>query len=137
GVQVNSGYHRQARVEGDTAWQPYGRNPESVAGLRVAFPVATNHLEFTQQPTTTTAGATMSAVKVTLKDGQGNTITSFTGNVHLGIAPNANPGGDNLAKDANAVAGVATFSTVSLTKAGSRYRLEATADGVAAVTRGS
>jgi len=137
GLQDNTGYHWQARVEGDTAWQPYGGNPESVADLRVAFPVATNHLEFTQQPTTTTAGATMAPVKITLKDGQGNAITSFTGNVHLGIAPNANPGGDNLAKDANAVAGVATFSTVSLTKAGSGYRLEATADGVAAMTSGS
>jgi len=136
----NQGYHWQARVVDDTAhsaWLAYGGNAENAADVRVALPVATNHLEFTQQPTTTTAGATMAPVKVTLKDGQGNTITSFTGNVHLGIAPNANPGGDNLAKDANAVAGVATFSTVSLTKAGSGYRLEATADGVAAVTSGS
>jgi len=136
----NQGYHWQARVVDDTAasaWAAYGGNAETAPDLRVALPVATNHLEFTQQPTTTTAGATMAPVKVTLKDGQGNPITSFTGNVHLEIAPNANPGGDNLAKDANAVAGVATFSTVSLTKAGSRYRLVATADGVAAVTSGS
>ena len=137
GLQDNTGYHWQARMEGDTAWQPYGGNPESAADLRVALPVATNHLEFTQDPTTTTAGATMDPVKVTLKDGQGNVITGFTGNVHLEIAPNANPGGDNLARDANAVAGVATFSDVKLTKAGSGYRLEATADGVAAVTSGS
>jgi len=124
-------------MEGDTAWQPYGGNPESAADLRVDLPVATNHLEFTQQPTTTTAGATMAPVKVTLKDGQGNTITSFTGNVHLEIAPNANPGGDALARDLNAVAGAARFSDVTLTKAGSGYRLEATADGVASVTSGS
>jgi len=137
GLQDNTGYHWQARVEGDTAWQPYGGNPESAADFRVVLPVATNHLEFTQPPTTTTAGETMAPVGVTLKDGQGNTIASFTGNVHLAIAPNANPGGDNLAKDVNAVAGVATFSTVSLTKAGSPYRLEATADGIAAVTSGS
>ncbi len=136
GLQDNTGYHWQARVEGDTAWQPYGGNPESAADLRVALPVATNHLAFTQDPTTTTAGATMVPVKVTLEDGQGNPITGFTGNVHLEIAPNANPGGDNLARDANAVAGVASFSDVKLTKAGSGYRLEATADGVAAVTSG-
>ncbi len=110
GLQDNTGYHWQARVEGDTAWQPYGGNPESAADLRVALPVATNHLAFTQDPTTTTAGATMVPVKVTLEDGQGNPITGFTGNVHLEIAPNANPGGDNLARDANAVAGVASFS---------------------------
>jgi len=136
----NQGYHWQARVVDDTAtsaWVAYGGNAENAPDLRVALPVATNHLEFTQQPTTTTAGATMAPVKVTLKDGQGNAITSFTGNVHLGIAPNANPGVDNLARDANAVAGVATFSTVSLTKAGSGYRLETTADGIAAVTSAS
>src|SRR5438094_866745 len=136
----NQGYHWQARVVDDTAhsaWLAYGGNAENAADVRVALPVATNHLEFTQQPTTTTAGATMAPVKVTLKDGQGNTITSFTGNVHLEIAPNANPGGDALARDLNAVAGVARFSDVTLTKAGSGYRLEATADGVAPVTSGS
>ena len=79
----------------------------------------------------------MTPVGVTLKDGQGNVITSFTGNVHLEIAPNANPGGDALARDLNAVAGVARFSDVTLTKAGSGYQLEATADGVAPVTSGS
>src|SRR2546430_12740921 len=60
----------------------------------------------------------MAPVGVTLKDGQGNTITSFTGTVYLTIAPGANPGGDNLAGNANAVAGVATVSNVMLTKAG-------------------
>src|SRR6266550_5597694 len=136
-LQDNTGYHWQARVQGDTVWHPYGGNPESVADFRVSLPVATNHLAFTQDPSTTTAGEIMAPVKVAMKDGQGNTITSFTGNVHLEIAPNANPGGDNLAGDANAVAGVATFSDVRLTKAGSGYQLEATADGVAAVTSGS
>src|SRR2546430_7371574 len=64
-------------------------------------------------------------------------ITSFTGTVYLTIAPGANRGGDNLAGNANAVAGVATFSGVMLTKAGSGYRLDATADGVASVTSAS
>src|SRR6266576_115609 len=137
GLQDNTGYHWQARMEGDTAWEPYGGNPESAADLRVALPVATNHLAFTQDPTTTTAGEIMAPVRVALKNGQGSTSTSFTGNVHLEIAPNANPGGDNLARDANAVAGVATFSDVMLTKAGSGYQLEATADGVASVTSAS
>ena len=136
----NQGYHWQARVVDDTAtsaWVAYGGNAENAADVRVALPVAANRLEFTQQPSTTTAGETMAPVGVTLKDGQGNTITSFTGTVYLTIAPGANPGGDNLAGNANAVAGVATFSNVMLTKAGSGYRLEATADGVASVTSGS
>ncbi len=79
------------------------------------------------------------AVEVTLVDAQGSTITTFTGNVHLDIAPNANPSGGVLAGtvDVNAVAGVATFSNLSITKAGSGYRLQATADGLTAVTSGS
>ena len=140
GLQDNTGYHWQARMEGDTAWQPYGGNPESAADLRVALPVATNHLEFTQNPTTTTAGSTMAPVKVTLKDSQGNAITTFTGNVHLDMAPNANPGGATLGGgvvDVNAVAGVAMFSNLTITKAGSGYRLEASADGIAAVVSSS
>src|SRR5437762_6602839 len=139
GLQDNTGYHWQARMEGDTAWQPYGGNPESAADLRVALPVATNHLEFTQPPSTTTAGETMAPVTVTLKDGQGKVITSFTGNIHIDLSPDANPGGAALGgpQDANANAGVATFSNLMMTKAGSGYRLEATADGVTPVTSAS
>jgi hypothetical protein len=139
GLQDNTGYHWQARVVGDTAWQPYGGNPESAADLRVALPVAVNHLTFTQQPTTTRADSTMAPVEVTLKDGQGKTITGFTGTVHLDIAPNANPGGGALGgpQDANAVAGVATFSGLTIRKAGSGYLLEASADGIAAVVSSS
>jgi len=138
-LQDNTGYHWQARVQGDTAWHPYGGNPESVADVRVALPVAANHLGFSQQPTTTDAGATMAQVSVTMLDGQGNTLTGFTGNVHLDIAPNANPGGGALGgrQDANAIGGVATFSELTIVKAGSGYRLEASADGVAAVVSGS
>jgi len=138
----NQGYHWQARVVDDTAhsaWVAYGGNAETAPDLRVALPVATNHLEFTQQPRTTSADSTMAPVQVTLKDGQGNTITGFTGNVHLDIDPNANPGGGALGgpQDANAVAGVATFSGLTIRKEGSGYLLEASADGIAAVTSGS
>jgi hypothetical protein len=140
GLQNNTGYHWQARAEGATAWQPYGGTAANVADFRVVLPVAATRLVFTRQPTTTTAGATMApAVEVTLVDAQGSTITTFTGNVHLDIAPNANPSGGVLAGtvDVNAVAGVATFSNLSITKAGSGYRLQATADGLTAVTSGS
>ncbi|PYP03929.1 MAG: hypothetical protein DMD57_07410, partial [Gemmatimonadetes bacterium] len=97
------------------------------------------HLEFTQPPSTTTAGETMAPVDVTLKDGQGKVITSFTGNIHIDLSPDANPGGATLGgqQDANAKAGVATFSNLMMTKAGSGYRLEATADGVTPVTSAS
>jgi len=134
-LQDNTGYHWQARMQGDTTWHPYGGNPESVADFRVALPVAVNRLVFSQQPKTTCACATMPPVSVTMVDRQGNTLTGFTGNVHLDIAPNANPGGGALggALDANADAGVATFSGLTITKAGSGYQLKASADNVASV----
>ncbi|PYP73909.1 MAG: hypothetical protein DMD25_15905, partial [Gemmatimonadetes bacterium] len=81
GLQDNTGYHWQARVVDATAasaWVAYGGNAENAADVRVALPVAVNHLEFTQPPSTTTAGETMAPVDVTLKDGQGKVITSFT-----------------------------------------------------------
>ncbi|PYO97082.1 MAG: hypothetical protein DMD60_08110 [Gemmatimonadetes bacterium] len=139
GLQDNTGYHWQARVQGDTTWHPYGGNPESAPDVRVALPVALNRLTFTQPPTTTTAGVAMPSVAVALVDGQGNTLRNFTGNVHLDIAPGTNPGGAALGgqKDVNASGGVATFSGLTITTAGSGYRLEATADGLAAVASGS
>src|SRR2546425_10127265 len=38
GLQNNTGYHWQARVEGDTAWQPYGGEPGDSAGPPAARP---------------------------------------------------------------------------------------------------
>src|SRR5262249_62002414 len=44
------------------------------------------------QPSNTTAGATITpAVKVTAQDAQGNTVTTFSGNIAVAIG--ANPGG--------------------------------------------
>jgi hypothetical protein len=139
GLADNTSYHWQARLEGDTAWQPYGGDDLSAVDFRVALPPPANHLVFSQQPTSTGAGATMAAVKVTMVDAQGNTLTSFAGNVHVDISPNANPANGSLGghKDVNAVAGVATFSDFVITKAGSGYRLEARGDGVAPVVSSS
>ncbi|HEY6059952.1 MAG TPA: hypothetical protein VIV10_05155, partial [Gemmatimonadales bacterium] len=85
-------------------------------------------LVFTQQPTTDTAGQALSpAVLVTAQDAAGNTVTSFTGNITMSIA--VNPGGGTLSGTATkaAVAGVATFSNLSIDKAGTGYRLQAAA----------
>jgi hypothetical protein len=139
GLTDSVGYHWQARLvdqfDSAGAWRAYNGRGENAADFRVAVSVTATRLVFTHQPATTTADATMLPVEVTMEDGQGSTITSFTGTVYLEIAPGANPGGDNLAKrSVSAVAGVATFSDVTLTKAGTGYKLQATSDGVAAVS---
>src|SRR5207253_3040675 len=94
-----------------------------------------SQLVFTVQPTSTTAGATITpAVQVAVQDAQGNTATGFSGNVTAAIG--TNPGGGALAGTTTvaAVAGVATFSTLSIDKIGTGYTLTATAGGLATVS---
>jgi hypothetical protein len=133
GLQDNTAYHWQARAQGASAWQSYGGNSENAADVRVAVPVAATRLLFTAQPTTTAAGGTIPPVRVAVVDGQGNTITTHTGavSVRLVNANGATLGGDP--NDAALQSGVATFSNLSITQAGSGYHLEATSDGLAPV----
>ncbi len=88
-------------------------------------------LAFTVQPTTTAAGVVIApAVRVAARDNQGNTVTSFTGNVTVAIG--TNPVGGTLSGTLTvaAVAGVATFSNLSIDKAASGYTLAASASGL-------
>ena len=112
----------------------YTPKPNIYAGIAarmLAIPVVANRLVFTSQPTTTTAGVVMGPVEVALRDGQGNTITSFTGTVVVALTGNASGVRLGGSTNANAVAGVAKFSDLSVTTAGSGYRLAASADGAA------
>ena len=84
---------------------------------------------FGVQPSNTTAGATISpAVTVKVEDSLGNVVTTDTSNVTVAIG--TNPGGGTLGGTTTvaAVSGTATFSTLSINKAGTGYTLTA-ADG--------
>jgi len=84
-------------------------------------------LAFSSQPLTTTATTVLSPpVQVTARDSVGNTVTSFTSNVTMSIAVNPSTGTLAGTKIVAAVAGVATFSTLSIDKVGTGYRLGAT-----------
>jgi len=96
---------------------------------------AATRLAFTVQPTTATAGGTIKpAVRVTARDALGNTATGFVGNVTVAIG--TNPGGGTLGgtRTFAAIAGVATFPSLSINQAGSGYTLSATAVGLSAAT---
>src|SRR5205814_138572 len=87
-------------------------------------------LLFSVQPSTTTAGAAITpAVQVTAQDGSGKTETGFTGNVTVAIGTNPSTGTLSGTKTVAAVAGVATFSGLSIDKAGTGYTLTATGAG--------
>ena len=94
-------------------------------GFNIAANTAAK-LVFGQQPTSAPAGASLSpAVTVLVQDAYGNMVSGDTSTVTLAII--TNPGGGTLAGTATAAAvnSVATFSNLSIDKAGSGYVLTA------------
>lgn len=92
-------------------------------------------MRFSVQPSDVAAGdAIAPAIRVELLDAQGNLATGSTALVSLSLGNN--PGGATLSGDAsvNAVAGVATFSGLSLNRTGTGYTLVAASDGLAGIT---
>lgn len=91
---------------------------------------AATQLTFTVQPGSAVAGAAITpAPIVTVRDALGNVAAGFTGSVTLGIL--TGPSGSTLGGSTSvaAVAGVATFSSLSVNRAGS-YQLTATSANV-------
>jgi MYXO-CTERM domain-containing protein len=86
------------------------------------------------QPGNSSAGAAISpAVRVALLDGQDNPTTS-TGAVSIALAANTAGGTLSGTTTVAAVNGVATFSTLAITKVGTGYTLSASAPSLTAVT---
>jgi hypothetical protein len=101
-------------------------------------PASASQLAFTVQPSDATAGVAIApAVEVTVRDAFGNTATDFAGNISLAIGNN--PGGGALSGTASvaATAGVASFSDLSVDKAGSGYTIVASATGLTGATSGA
>jgi alpha-tubulin suppressor-like RCC1 family protein len=110
-----------------------GLSSATTSSFDVAAGAATR-LAFTSQPATSTAGQPVGSIAVTALDSLGNTATGFTGLVSLALA--SNPGAATLSgvTSTAAVAGVATFGSVTLNKPGSGYTLSASASGLTSAT---
>ncbi len=111
-----------------------GLTPDTstVIALAAGTPTA---LEYVAQPSSVVAGQAISpAVTVRVRDGAGNTVTTATNAVTMAIG--TNPGGSTLGgtTTASAVAGVATFGTLTLNKAGAGYTLVGSATGLTSAT---
>ena len=122
--RVGTGYTLSAAASGPagTTSAPFG----IVSGQA-------DRLVFTVQPTTTTSGTTIQpAVEVTARDSLGNTVTGYTGDVTLALTAGGGTLGAALfgTTTVSAVAGVATFSTLSIEPPGSGYELSATSPGM-------
>lgn len=107
-----------------------------LACTEASAPPVTNQLAFTMQPPSkATVGIILApAVQVTARDPQGSILSSFTGDVTVALA--ANPGNATLSGTLTvaAVAGVATFSNLSVDKGEEGYTLDATSGTLAAAT---
>lgn len=131
-LTANTNYHWQARATDNSgatsAWVSFPispANPEAAADFSYQVqPPA--QLVFTVQPTTTrTHAAIVPAVQVTALDGNGQT-SGFSGPVTITLEPNLYDGKLSGTTTVTAVAGVATFSDLSINKTGFGYRLRAT-----------
>ncbi len=91
-------------------------------------------LVFTTQPTTTSFGAIIPDVTVSVEDASNAVVTTSTATVALSIL--ANPGGGTLSGTVSVAAanGVATFSDLSIDNAGVDYTLVATSTGLTGAT---
>lgn len=94
-----------------------------------------DHIVFVVQPTTTTAGATITpAVTVQFRDSFNNPVLGSTANVTLAIKSGTGDAAAALSGTLTkaAVAGTATFNDLSINKTGTGYVLSATAPSAAA-----
>ncbi|HEY6059626.1 MAG TPA: hypothetical protein VIV10_03490, partial [Gemmatimonadales bacterium] len=86
-----------------------------------------DHLGFFVQPSNDTAGSPISpAVQVEVLDAAGNRATTDTRNITVAIFDNPSGGTLSGTKTVAASAGVASFSGLSIDKAGTGYTLQAT-----------
>ena len=97
-------------------------------------PAAAHHLVFLVQPTSATAGASITPpVEVEIRDQFTNRVTGATDAVALAIE--TNPGGGTLTGGSvAAVDGVASFASLSVDKSGMGYTLAATSPGLTGAT---
>ena len=109
-----------------TGWDfATGLGSVNAANLVANWPVATK-LKFTTQPANGIAGTALAAIKVSVENVSGNVAVGNTSAVTLKFG--SNPGGATLggSLSVNAVNGVATFSDITINKAGTGYTLMAT-----------
>ena len=86
------------------------------------------------QPVNGVAGTALAAIVVTAEDNNGNVANAFTGAVSMAFGtntPGATLGGTTTV---NAVAGVATFSTLAINKNGTAFTLVASSTGLTSAT---
>jgi alpha-tubulin suppressor-like RCC1 family protein len=110
-----------------------GLTPATSGTFRIT-PAAATKIKFVTQPSDAVAGVAVSpAIRVGFFDGFDNPTSSSVGSVTLSIANNAGNGTLAGSTAVDPISGVATFSNVSINKAGTGYTLSATTSGLSSV----
>jgi len=100
-------------------------------------PGAATTLVFTLPPSTATVATVITPkVEVTARDSHGNTATSFSDNITVAIGANPTGGVLSGTKTVAAQGGIASFSTLTISLAGTGYTLTAAASGLTGATSG-
>src|SRR5579862_118319 len=84
-------------------------------------------LAITTQPGNVAAGSTTLSVTVSIEDANGHVVTTSNDQVTLAIQTNPSSGTLSGTVQATAVAGIATFSNLSINNSGSGYTISASA----------
>ena len=113
-----------------------GLSPATTGAITVAAETATR-LVVTAQPSASVSAGTGFGLVVMAEDGFGNVDSTFTGGVSLTLANNPNGATLGGASTVHAIAGVATFSGLTLNKAGSGATLGVSGAGVSSTTTGA
>jgi hypothetical protein len=93
------------------------------------------HVAFIAQPSTTRAGDPISpALQVAAEDSTGAVVSTYTGAITVAIGANPVAGALSGTRAVDATGGVASFSSLSIDKAGTGYTLKASASGLTGAT---
>ncbi|MBI4422033.1 MAG: hypothetical protein HY560_14510 [Gemmatimonadetes bacterium] len=133
--KAGHGYTLMATASGLTSMESGAFNVLGSGGVGCGQPT---HLVFLVQPSNTKAGAIITpAVKVAAHDISGNIAGGFTGTITIAIGSNPSGGTLSGTKTVAAVTGVATFSDLSIDRAGQTYTLTAAAAGLMGASSGA
>jgi hypothetical protein len=136
----NNGVMTLYKVETATISVTDGTISSSGAGnltVVVSFSTTNDKLAFTQQPTNTAAGATIggvNGVQLQVQDPYGNLVSNSSATIGIAIGTNPSSGVLSGTQSLNASGGIATFSNLSINKAGNGYTLTVSSSGLTSAT---
>ena len=109
-------------------------SPQSVSLTLTVGPGPATHLGFAPVPSPTAGGVMTPPVTVSIYDALGDLVTTATTSVTLAIGANGSGAVLSGTTTVAAVAGVATFGSLSVSKPGSGFNLVASATGLTGAT---